>query len=50
MKRKQTHAQISKKGGASGRGEAKRRTREQCQAAAQARWAKHKPKSEKGNP
>ncbi len=49
MKQKLTHAQISKKGGSAGRGAAKRRTREQCQAAAQARWAKRQPKSEMPN-
>lgn len=45
-----THRQISAKGGKSGRGAARRRTREQCRAAAKARWAKRQPKSEKPNP
>lgn len=38
-------AKIAKKGGKSGRGAAKRRTREQCQAAAQAMHAKRRAKS-----
>jgi len=45
MKRKPTHAQISAKGGKSGRGEAKARPSEQARAAAQARWTKRQPKS-----
>ena len=45
MKRKLSHAQICAKGGTSGRGAAKRRTREQCQAAAQAMHAKRRAKS-----
>lgn len=45
--KKNKHAQaLGKKGGASGRGKAKARTSEQAQAAAQARWAKRKPKSD----
>jgi hypothetical protein len=44
MKRKPTHAQISAKGGKTGRGAAKARTSEQARKAATARWsnkAKH---------
>ena len=40
-----SHLAISKKGGKAGRGAAKARTTEQARAAAQARWAKRKPKS-----
>ena len=43
-------AKIAKKGGSSGRGAAKRRTREQCQAAAQAMHAKRRAKSSANNP
>jgi len=34
-----THKEFSKLGGQAGRGASKARTREQCQAAARARWS-----------
>ena len=40
--RKQTHAQISAKGGKAGTGKTKARSSEQARAAANARWTKAK--------
>ncbi len=39
---KQYMREIGAKGGAAGRGDAKRRTGKQCKAAADARWAKRR--------
>lgn len=42
-------AEIGRKGGAAGKGEAKARTSEQARAAVQARWARVKAAKAKGN-